>query len=226
MTEPAKRGRGPGRPRDERNSERRRNELVAAAYRVFTTKGYAAATTADIAAEVGAGYGTFYRYFDSKRAILDAVFDYGIELLTVQLAGEVFDPEFAFDDENLTFESLVRAWTSAVDGLCDLAENDEQLVRVLLFELTGVDDELNARLLGLHALLAATVERFLARYVKAGVLRRDLDTVNVGWLLVTATLPPMLRTMQGADEDDRRRYVETVVATLGPGIRAESPAAN
>lgn len=216
MTEPAKRGRGPGRPRDERNTERRRRELIAAAYQVFTTKGYAAATAADIAAEVGVGYGTFYRYFDSKRAILDDVVDYGLDRILTEIVGDLFEPGIA--DTEVTLESLVQAWVSAVDRMCHIAESEPALMRALLFDLTGIDDDLNARLVGLGGVLAATLDRLLARAVDDGALRADLDTRNVSWMLMALTIPPVMRTLQGEGELDRRRYAETVLAVLSPGL--------
>ncbi|WP_025351333.1 TetR/AcrR family transcriptional regulator [Nocardia nova] len=217
MTEPSKRGRRPGRPRDERNSERRRSELVAAAYRVFTTKGYALATAADIAAEVGVGYGTFYNYFDSKRAILDDVLDYGIDRFFTEVASEILEPDVGGSE--LSLDAVLRIWSDAVDRMCRIAEDEPSLFRVLLFESTGIDDELDSRLLGLSGLTASAISRFLDRAVEAGALRRDLDTTELAWVLLALTMPPLLRTIQGFGPQQRRRYRETVRAVLEPGLR-------
>ncbi len=224
MTEAAKRGRGPGRPRDEQNTERRRRELIAAAYQVFTTKGYAAASTADITAAVGIGYGTFYRYFDSKRAILDEVVDYGLDRILTEIADDVFEP--ASIESEMTVDRLVQTWSGAVDRMCRIAESDPALMQAMLFELPGIDDELNTRLIGLGGILAAAVERFLSRAVDAGVLRADVNTTDVAWMLMALTIPPVMRTLQGGGELDRRRYTDTVLAVLTPGLRGTEPAAN
>lgn len=216
MTESAKRGRGPGRPRDEQNTERRRRELVAAAYHVFTTKGYAAASAADIAAEVGVGYGTFYRYFDSKRAILDHVVDYGIDRLLTEIAGDVFEP--ALLERELTLEELIATWSGAVERMCHIAESDPNLMHAMLFDLPGIDEALNTRILGLGGILAATIGRFLMRAVDSGVLRDDVNTEDVGWILLALTIPPVVRALQGGDAAERRRYIDTAVAVLGPGL--------
>ncbi len=217
MTEAAKRARGPGRPRDEQRTERRRRELIAAAYRVFTTKGYAAASAADIAAEVGVGYGTFYRYFDSKRAILDEVVDYGLDRLLGEIAGDVFEPVL-LEQRELSAAQLVATWVTAVERMCHIAESDPALMHSLLFELPGIDEELNARIIGLGGVFAATVGRFLARAADAGVLRADVDTTELAWMLLALTIPPVMRTLQGEDAIRRRGYTETVLAVLGPGM--------
>ncbi|WP_068015749.1 TetR/AcrR family transcriptional regulator [Nocardia mexicana] len=218
MTEPAKRTRGPGRPRDEQNTERRRRELIEAAYTVFTTKGYAAATAADIAAEVGVGYGTFYRYFDSKRAILDDVVDYGIDRLLTEIAGGVFEP--ASLEHEFTFEELIEIWSGAVERMCHIAESDPALMNAMLFELPGIDEELTSRILGLGGILSATVGRFLSRAVDSGALRADVNTEDVGWMLLAVTIPPVVRALQGRGAADRRRYIDTAIAVVSPGLRA------
>jgi AcrR family transcriptional regulator len=52
---------------------RTREELVAAARRVFERDGYSGARVADIAAEAGVAHGSFYTYFSSKQEAFLAV---------------------------------------------------------------------------------------------------------------------------------------------------------
>jgi AcrR family transcriptional regulator len=53
--------------------DRRREDLLAAGLRVFRAHGVDGATVAAIAAEAGTAKGNFYRYFDSKEALLAAL---------------------------------------------------------------------------------------------------------------------------------------------------------
>jgi len=53
--------------------EERRNDILDAAERLFTTKGYSATTVNDILQTVGIAKGTFYYYFQSKEEVMDAV---------------------------------------------------------------------------------------------------------------------------------------------------------
>ena len=53
----------------------RRDELRDAAIRVFCEKGYAAATIADIAAEIGVLKGSVYHYISTKDVLLEWIFD-------------------------------------------------------------------------------------------------------------------------------------------------------
>ncbi|HSX79322.1 MAG TPA: helix-turn-helix domain-containing protein, partial [Candidatus Saccharimonadia bacterium] len=49
---------------------KREQEIIAAAAKVFKEKGYHAATTRDIAAEVGIQQATLYYYISSKEELL------------------------------------------------------------------------------------------------------------------------------------------------------------
>jgi AcrR family transcriptional regulator len=55
--------------------DERRSELIACAQKLFYLKGYESTSVRDIVDEVGVAKGTFYYYFDSKTAVLEAVVD-------------------------------------------------------------------------------------------------------------------------------------------------------
>src|SRR5262245_36307509 len=62
---------GERRPRLNGPRDERRAQLVAAAREVFSKKGFHEATVDDITRAAGVAKGTFYLYFDEKRAIYD-----------------------------------------------------------------------------------------------------------------------------------------------------------
>ena len=47
---------------------KKRQDILDAAYELFTTKGFSNTTIMNIALKAGVGKGTFYLYFDSKEA--------------------------------------------------------------------------------------------------------------------------------------------------------------
>lgn len=73
--------RGPGRPRDEQLSRRRRSEILAVAIRQFARRGFAETDMQLIADELGVGKGTVYRYFPSKERLFLAAVDQGMAAL-------------------------------------------------------------------------------------------------------------------------------------------------
>jgi len=58
-----------------KNPDERRSELIACAHRLFYSKGYESTSVGDIVDEAGVAKGTFYYYFDSKMALLEALVD-------------------------------------------------------------------------------------------------------------------------------------------------------
>src|SRR5438105_11031745 len=55
-------------------AESRRDELLAAAVRVFARKGYHTCRVSDIADEAGVSHGLVYHYFGSKDEVLETIF--------------------------------------------------------------------------------------------------------------------------------------------------------
>jgi AcrR family transcriptional regulator len=75
--------------RVERKRARNREALVSAARRLFAREGFEATTIAGIAEAADLGFGTFYRYFKDKEAVLEAVLEQGrADIDDVLLAGD------------------------------------------------------------------------------------------------------------------------------------------
>lgn len=74
-----------GRPRDEERTARRREEILAAATRLFAQRGYPGLDVQHLADALGVGKGTVYRYFRTKRALFLAAVDHGMQRLTGQI---------------------------------------------------------------------------------------------------------------------------------------------
>ena len=55
-------------------TEEKRRQILDAAVRVFARQGYHDSRVGDIAKDAGVAYGLVYHYFNSKEAVLDAVF--------------------------------------------------------------------------------------------------------------------------------------------------------
>ncbi len=63
-------------------TDRRREQILEAAARVFAEKGYHEAGIADIATDLGIGHGTFYRYFANKKEIVSQAVDWAVRQIT------------------------------------------------------------------------------------------------------------------------------------------------
>jgi len=84
--------------------EERRSELITTARKLFFTKGYEQTTVSDIVKAIGVAQGTFYYYFESKKDVLDAIFE---ELINEQQA----ILRAIVEDDSL---SAIPKWTKAI----------------------------------------------------------------------------------------------------------------
>ena len=64
---------------DMKKGEQRKQELLKLAYRMFIEKGYENTSIDEIVAKAGIAKGTYYYYFASKEATLEAVIEMMIE---------------------------------------------------------------------------------------------------------------------------------------------------
>jgi AcrR family transcriptional regulator len=208
--EPARRrGR---RPPPEELVEQRRNEIIEAAYEVFSTKGYTAAGIADIAERLGIGHGTFYRYFKNKRDILDQVIDYGVERIVSEIELETPKPPTSLEE----FGEQIR---HIGERLFSLIDAEPGLGQVVLLEATSIDEEMTQRVLGLFDTFGALSASVLRRGVRQGFLRADLDTESVGRALTALVLPGLFAAVRGeVGPKERKRYIDAVVGLICEGV--------
>jgi len=78
MSTPAMVGQSSERPVRRRRAEARPAEIIAAAWQLFDEKGYAATKLEEVALRAGVSKGTIYLYFDSKKALFQAVVREGL----------------------------------------------------------------------------------------------------------------------------------------------------
>ncbi|MER2244293.1 TetR family transcriptional regulator, partial [Rhodococcus sp. (in: high G+C Gram-positive bacteria)] len=122
--------------RAERKKAELRREIIDASFECFAKRGYHATGIADIATTLGIGHGTFYRYFENKRDIIDHVIDDLIAKIISALA-----VENAPDAANTLDEYRAQVGRIA-EALPRIFFDDPRIPRVLLFETTGVDADL------------------------------------------------------------------------------------
>jgi len=100
----------------------RRSELVSAAAALFYSRGYATTSVSDIIDAVGVAKGTFYYYFDSKLAILEAMIE-GLVEQQVAVLHEIVA------DDSLT---AIPKWKRAVQDVGDWkTERRDELLSLL-----------------------------------------------------------------------------------------------
>lgn len=207
-----------GRPRkSEADIAQRRKEIVEAAFEVFADRGYHASGIADIAERLDLGHGTFYRYFDNKRDILDHVIDFGVARL---MAGLPVDDLLAASSN----AELRAAMTRFGDQLfTEGVDKDPRLPRLLLLETPSIDEELLQRVLGLIETAVHLLEPIIASGVDHGFLRRTIDPESVARAVFGCTMAALFAEARSPmTASARRRYVDTVVSMVCDNVEPGS----
>ena len=167
----------------------RRQQILDAAVRVFARQGYEASRVGDVAKEAGVAYGLVYHYFDSKEAVLEAVFReaWGRLLAAVAVAEQA--GESAPDQLTLVVKIVLRAWRDEPD-----------VVRLLVREITRnphIQDELDE-----IGQAFASLERIIRRGQDEGSFRAEVDARLAAWMLYGALEEVLTGWVLGQLPDD------------------------
>lgn len=115
----------------------RRQDILAAAREVFARRGYHPTTIDDIVAQAGVARGTFYLYYEDKRAVFSELVDRFSAKVTMAIA------RIATDDVTRSVGSQVRDNIRAILAAC-LA--DRAMTKLLLTDAIGVDSAFDRRI--------------------------------------------------------------------------------
>ena len=194
--------------RRDRRIKRKQDEILEAATRVIALKGFAGATTKDIADEADIGESTLYNYFGSKRDILLAI----------------------LHDQHVLFDGMIHevAGLATRETLTDLIDRTLELflsrilfTRTILSEAWIDDDILNkfvtVRLGQVHQIL----KEFLAEQIRLGAARPvdpDLSARLVMGMFFALALPALRGIEPIPPPEQRRVQAETMVSLLLDGI--------
>jgi AcrR family transcriptional regulator len=157
--------------------ERRREELVLAAFNQIAERGFEGLRTREVAAEVGVNIATLHYYFPTKESLIRGVVDYAIGRFRSTLA-----PHGSPSDQLRNHLRAVRKLLA-----------DEPELGSVMGELalrSGRDKSIAAIMTEMYAAWHTTMRGLLHRAVKAGGLRPELDSDGVA-AVVVATLTAM-----------------------------------
>jgi AcrR family transcriptional regulator len=198
--------------RRERQVRRKKQEILAAATRVFAAKGFSAATTKDIANEADIGESTLYNYFDSKREIMLAILDEYKNL---------FDADF---QEATTLASR-EAFVELVDRTIDLFTSRAFFTRALVSEAWLDNDILENYVMARLRQISGILGDFFSKQTRAGLFRR-VDSKLASRLamgMFFALVIPVARGVESAPTPQARHLLaETMVSVLIDGIHSQN----
>lgn len=186
-----------------------RDEFIDAAAHVFSSRGYHASSTKEIAEELGMSQSSIYYYFPSKDAALEEVCFRAVEGLVQKLQEIVA--------EKCSAEEKLR---SAIENHFEPARHRPHLFMTFLTSRQYLQDGARRRVGKMTRRYEQLFESLLRQGVEAGELRNDLDCA--------AALQALLAGCNAAAtiserrlNDDVDRYARSIADVFVRGTKAE-----
>jgi AcrR family transcriptional regulator len=178
--------------RAQKQRESRRAAVMDVARTIFSNKGYHATSIDDIIEAAGIARGTFYLYFESKRAIFDELLDD----LFAKLQGPV-----RRIDIGAGAAPPLDQMHSIVDKVMETLQQNRELARILLREAVGIDADFDRKLYDFWGRLRRLIESALRNGQTMGLVREcDVEVMShcilglvkevVGWVFVERGASP------------------------------------
>ena len=196
------------------SSDKRRQDLIDAAYRAIATRGFEGLRTRDVAAEVGVNIATLHYYFPTKESLIRGVVDYAMSRFRSTLA------------PHGTPVSQLRDHLRAVKRLL-LDEPELGAVMTELALRSSRDQAIGAILTETFMAWQTTMRGLLRRGVREGTLRPELDSAGVAAIVMSTLSSYMLPVMRGSQIGDQaltqlERWLGAAPSRDGRAVKSRS----
>jgi AcrR family transcriptional regulator len=197
--------------RREREQLQHKQQIVDAAMRLFSVRGFHTVSMQEIATEAEFAIGTLYKFFPSKEALYHEIMDQACARIR-----ETLDPILNGDtDERETVARMIRATVDIFRSNAPAIRLSLQAHQQQIVVCTSTPPSENAR--KFHETILANMEKVIASGVRKGVFR-DIDP-RVGALALDATLRALVfAAAQDPDPDSLKRRVADFEHLLFNGI--------
>jgi len=187
----------------------RRIQVLDCARRIFGRKGYHSTSVSDIIREAGIARGTFYLYFDSKRAIFDELLD---ELFVrIDECINRVDPSVGPGD-------VIGQLIDNVERVFALLSSDRDMTRIVLHEAVGLDQGFDRKLEEFYRKILDTIEVSLNLGIEMNLVR-NLDVRIVALAILGAIKEVLYRQPEWlADAKARRTASEEMLRLFLSGL--------
>jgi AcrR family transcriptional regulator len=174
---------------------------------VFAKRGYHAAKIEDIVAAASIARGTFYLYFEDKRAIFEEIVDRTIARLGMSIVR--VDPH----DGGRTVADQVK---EQIRRIVRILLEDRATTKILLSDALGVDPTFDRKLLSFYDEMSSLLEGSLRDGQALGIVR-DGDVRLMSWLTMGALKEVMFQIVQRGAEYDEDKLVDGTFAYFTSG---------
>ena len=203
--------------RKKRERERRRQQIMVAAKRVFTQKGYEKSTMEDIAREAELSPGTLYLYFKSKDEMYASLCLRVLRFINVKVDHVINDDDAEYEDKQIkllhTMKELYAYDPLILNNMFHLQSSDT--LRTLSPDLLDEINDLSRKAL-------QSMAGMFEQGIRAGKIidRNPLALADILWALFSGiVLWEESKKMIIADRSDMDKSFEVAFDIFGRGLR-------
>lgn len=191
-------------------------EILEAATKIFSEKGFENSRTSDIAKEANIAEGTIFRYYKTKKDLLMGLFiPMIIKFFRPMMLSSV---EKIFNNEDMSIEEVIKA--IFIDRL-QLIRKNMPLVKTLVIEAAYKPEILEALRETLLPKVVEVIDGFMIKNIEKGVFKdmdprimtRSFMSMLAGYIVLTVNFPNMFPVENDEEE------VEKMTRILLDGIR-------
>ncbi|NLN29226.1 MAG: TetR/AcrR family transcriptional regulator [Firmicutes bacterium] len=192
-------------------SNDRREQILKAAAHLFARQGYHVTTVSDIAKEAQVAQGTVYLYFESKKAVFEALVDETLDL---------FKSVLSWGSAHISAPDVAERLPGIFRRVLGLLAENRILVRLMLTEVRGADPQIEAKLLAFYKDVVARIAEQLRRGAERGVLRANLNPELAAHSLI-AVMERMAALIISEEEPDLDSMADEIARLQLCGILAQ-----
>jgi AcrR family transcriptional regulator len=160
--------------RAERQREARRREVLAAASRLFAERGYHETSINDIIVEADIARGTFYLYFESKRAIFGELLD-GFFATVAAAVRRIEVGEGA--------PAPLEQMQANVSRIFEVLAAERAMAKILIRGAVGIDEDFDRKISEFYGRVAALIRSGLHAGIEMGLVR-PCDADLTAWCVL------------------------------------------
>jgi len=169
--------------KDDALVKQRREEIIRAASKIFTQKGYHMATIRNICEASGLGPGTLYNYIKKKEDILYLIYNKLTMMLTESLL------ETIKEDKRDPLKQL----NEALRKMVEIAWNYQDLILLMYQETASLDRESMHHILKRESDFVSLMDKILEGVEKQGMIRGKKNRLDADIIIFLLALIPLRR---------------------------------
>ena len=183
----------------------RRAQLLGAARSVFAALGYHRSSVSQIIDQAGVARGTFYNYFESKRACFQAVLEEMMDSVTTA----VHPIDVTADIPDQVRKNLERLFTTLTE--------DDEVARVLFAEAAGIDEEGDEGLRGFYRAATSRLATAIGTGQALGAVGQG-DPLIFARLLLGMIREPVFQAWLYGEKFDASETVDLIAMVMRDGL--------